>query len=106
MEHAYFKLLHMLSGHPEWALVVVAVGIPARVLTGWGIDQLAAVLLGFGWGVLTFFAVPAIALAGDGPIGAGIRSVRLVGHQWGTQVVGMVYVWLRPIVFIGLPVSA
>ncbi len=24
MEHAYFKLLHMLSGHPEWALVVVA----------------------------------------------------------------------------------
>ncbi|SAK54479.1 DedA family protein [Caballeronia arationis] len=24
MEHAYFKLLHMLSGHPGWALAVVA----------------------------------------------------------------------------------
>ena len=86
-----------------WALLVVLVGIPARVLTGWGIDQVAAVLLGFGWAVVSFFAVPAIALAGEGPIGAGIRSVGLVGRQWGSQLVGMVYVWLRPLVFIGVP---
>ena len=86
-----------------WALIVVLVGIPARVLTGWGADQLAAVLLGFGWAVVSFFAIPAIALAGDGPVAAGIRSLRLVGRQWGSQVVGMVYVWLRPIAFIGVP---
>jgi hypothetical protein len=86
-----------------WAVLVVGVGIPARLLTSWGIDQLAAVLLGFGWAVVSFFAIPAIALAGDGPIGAGIRSLGLAGRQWGTQVVGMVYVWLRPIVYVGLP---
>lgn len=86
-----------------WALLVVVVGVPARILTGWGVDQVAAVLLGFGWAVISFFAIPAIALAGDGPIRAGARSLGLVGRQWGSQVVGMVYVWLRPVVFIGIP---
>ncbi len=86
-----------------WALLVVAVGIPARVLTGWGLDQFAAVLLGFGWAVLSFFAIPAMAISGDGPVHAGMRSLGLVGRQWGTQMVGMAYVWLRPIVFVGLP---
>jgi hypothetical protein len=86
-----------------WALLLVIVGIPARLFTGWGLDQLAAVLLGFGWAVLSFFAVPAIALAGDGPLRAAARSAHLVGRQWGRQVVGMVYVWLRPVAFVGLP---
>jgi hypothetical protein len=86
-----------------WAVIVVIVGIPSRFLTGWGVDQLSAVLLGFGWAVLSFFAIPAIALRGDGPIGAGLRSLRLVGQRWGEQVVGMVYVWVRPTVFLGIP---
>jgi hypothetical protein len=86
-----------------WALIVVVVGIPSRFLTGWGVDQLSAVLLGFGWAVLSFFAIPAIALRGDGPIAAGLRSLRLVGQRWGEQVVGMVYVWVRPALFLGLP---
>jgi hypothetical protein len=30
-----------------WAIVVVVVGIPARLLTSWGVDQLGAILLGF-----------------------------------------------------------
>lgn len=86
-----------------WAVIVVFVGIPSRFLTGWGVDQLTAVLLGFGWAVLSFFAIPAIALRGDGPIAAGLRSLRLVGQRWGEQVVGMVYVWVRPAVFLGIP---
>ncbi len=86
-----------------WAAIVVLIGIPSRFLTGWGVDQLSAVLLGFGWAVLSFFAIPAIALRGDGPIAAGLRSLRLVGQRWGEQVVGMVYVWVRPAVFLGLP---
>jgi hypothetical protein len=89
-----------------WAAIVVVVGIPSRFLTGWGVDQLSAVLLGFGWAVLSFFAIPAIALRGDGPIAAGLRSLRLVGQRWGEQVVGMVYVWVRPTVFLGLPGAA
>ncbi len=86
-----------------WSAIVVAIGVPSRLLTSWGVDQLAAVLLGFGWTVLSFFAVPAIALLGDGPVEAGMRSLRLVGRSWGEQVVGMVYVWLRPAIFVGLP---
>ena len=86
-----------------WALVVLGVGLLSRVGTGYALDQAAAVLLGFGWGVLSFFAIPAIALAGDGPIRAASRSVRLVAGRWGVQVTGMVYVWLRPAIFVGLP---
>jgi hypothetical protein len=89
-----------------WALVVVAVGVPTRLLTSWGVDQLAAVLLGFSWGVLTLFVVPAIALAGDGPIEAARRSVHIVTRRWETQVAGMAYVWLRPVLFVGVPGAA
>jgi hypothetical protein len=86
-----------------WALLVVAIGVPFRSATRWGVDQLAAVLLGFGWTILTLFIIPAIALAGDGPISAAKRSARLVGQRWGTQIVGVAYVWLRPAVFVGVP---
>jgi hypothetical protein len=89
-----------------WGLVVLAVGVPARLLTSWGVDQLAAVLLGFGWGVLSFFAVPAIALTAAGPIAAAERSFHLVKRFWAGQVAGMVYIWLQPVLFIGLPGAA
>jgi hypothetical protein len=86
-----------------WAIVVVVVGIPARLLTSWGVDQLGAILLGFSWGVLTLFVVPAIALAGDGPLEAARHSLHIVTRRWETQVAGMVYVWLRPVLFVGVP---
>lgn len=89
-----------------WAILVLIVGIPARLLTSWGVDQLAAVLLGFGWGVISFFAVPAIALTAAGPIRAAERSWQLVRKFWVGQVAGMVYVWLRPALFLGLPGAA
>ena len=89
-----------------WALVVVAVGIPARLLTSWGVDQLAAVLLGFGWGVISFFAIPAIALTGAGPVRAMRRSWELVRRFWAGQIAGTVYVWLRPALYLGLPGAA
>src|SRR5262245_32270208 len=86
-----------------WALVVVAVGLPTRLLTSWGVDQVAAILLGLSWGVLTLFVVPAIALAGGGPIEAARRSLHIVTGRWETQIAGMAYVWLRPILFVGVP---
>jgi hypothetical protein len=89
-----------------WAVVVVVVGVPARLLTSWGVDQLAAILLGFGWGVLTLFVVPAIALAGDGPIEAARRSLHIVTRRWEMQIAGMAYVWLRPVLFVGVPGAA
>jgi hypothetical protein len=89
-----------------WALFVVLIGIPARLLSSWGVDQVAAVLLGFGWAVISFFAIPAIALMGDGPLQAARRSLHLVRRFWVGQVAGTVYVWLRPALFIGLPGAA
>jgi uncharacterized protein DUF6159 len=86
-----------------WAIVVVAIGIPARLLTSWGVDQLGAILLGFSWGVLTLFVVPAIALAGDGPLEAAGRSLQIVTRRWETQVAGMVYVWLGPVLSSASP---
>ena len=85
-----------------WALVVTLLGIPAKALRT-GVDQLGAVLLGFGWSALSFFVIPAIALSGEGPRRAMLRSARLLGRRWGGQVVGMVYVWVRPAVFMGVP---
>jgi hypothetical protein len=86
-----------------WGLIVIAVGIPARLLTSWGVDQVAVVLLGFGWGVISFFAIPAIALTGAGPLRAARRSLQLVRSFWAGQIAGTVYVWLRPALFLGLP---
>ena len=86
-----------------WGLIVIAVGIPARLLTSWGVDQLAVLVLGFGWGVISFFAIPAIALTGAGPLRAARRSLHLVRGFWAGQIAGTVYVWLRPALFLGLP---
>jgi Family of unknown function (DUF6159) len=85
---------------------VVGIGIPARLTTSWGLDQLAAVLLGFSTAVISFFAIPAMALMGDGPLRAARRSLGLVNRFWARQVAGMVYVWLRPILLSGLPCAA
>src|SRR4051794_38448706 len=86
-----------------WSLLAVLIGIPARLITAWGVDQVATILLGFSLAVIVFFAIPAIALGGDGPLRAARRSVRMVRRLWAGQAAGMVYVWLRPALFIGLP---
>ncbi len=86
-----------------WSLFLLVVAIPARVVTSWGIDQLATVLVGFSIAVVAFFAIPAIALMGDGPVRATRRSLRLVRDFWAGEAAGIVYVWLRPALFLGLP---
>jgi hypothetical protein len=86
-----------------WSVLVVAVSIPARLITRSGIDHITGALLGFGLSVVSLFALPAIALAGDGPLRAAGHSLRLVRRRWATETVGMVYVWARPALLIGLP---
>lgn len=86
-----------------WAAFVVVVGIPARLVTPWGVQQVATVVLGFSLAVIAFFAVPAIALKGDGPRDAARRSIRMVREFWAGEAAGVVYVWLRPALFVGLP---
>jgi len=105
--HSFFR--YVQSEDPELLLQcqqVLAIPMqkaPSRPIEYLNADQLGAILLGFSWGVLTLFVLPAIALAGDGPLEAARRSLGIVTRRWETQVAGMVYVWLRPVLFVGVP---
>src|SRR5204862_477531 len=57
-----------------WAVVESLVGLPSRAVGSWSTEQLGGIVLGFGWNILTFFAIPGIALAGEGPLRTARRS--------------------------------
>jgi hypothetical protein len=89
-----------------WAVVDLAVGVPSRAVGSWTVDQVAVLLIGFGWGVVSFFAIPTIALTGTSPLETARRSLRLVRRRWGDAVYSTVYVWVRAAVVFGLPAAA
>jgi hypothetical protein len=88
-----------------WALVDLAVGVPSRAIGSWTVDQLGVLLIGFGWGLLSFFAIPTIALTGARPLATARQSLRLVRSRWGDAVYNTVYLWLRGVVVFGLPAA-
>jgi uncharacterized protein DUF6159 len=89
-----------------WALVDLAAGLPSRAVGSWTVDQLAVLLIGFGWGVLSFFAIPTIALTGASPLQTARHSLRLVRSRWGDAVYSTVYLWVRAVVVFGVPAAA
>jgi hypothetical protein len=89
-----------------WAVVDLAVGVPSRAVGSWTVDQLTVLLIGFGWGLVSFFAIPTIALTGAAPLATARRSLRLVRSRWGDAVYGTVYLWVRAAVVFGLPAAA
>jgi Family of unknown function (DUF6159) len=89
-----------------WAVVDLAVGVPSRAIGSWSVDQVTVLLIGFGWGVVSFFAIPTIALTGGSPLVTARHSLRLVRRRWGDAVYGTVYVWVRAVVVFGLPAAA
>jgi Family of unknown function (DUF6159) len=86
-----------------WAVVDLAVGVPSRLVGSTTVNQLSALLLGFGWGLLSFFAIPTIALVGSSPWQTARHSLKLVHDHWGDAVYGTVYLWVRAGVVFGLP---
>jgi hypothetical protein len=88
-----------------WALVDTAVGVPSRLVGSWTVDQLGTILLGFGWSLLNFFAIPTIALTGSSAAETARRSVRLVRGHWGDAVYSTVYLWARAVVVFGIPAA-
>src|SRR5690606_25120806 len=88
-----------------WSVLELGFGVPARLIGSWTVDQLAVLLLGFGWALLSFFAIPIIALTGDSPWSTARRSVRLVRGRWGDALYSTVYLWVRAAVVFGLPAA-
>ncbi len=73
-----------------WALVATVVGLIVSFIqnrAGIG-GAVVGRLLDIGWSLVTFLAVPVIALEGTGPIETLKRSASLFKSRWGQQVTG------------------
>jgi hypothetical protein len=81
-----------MSAIAGWALVSVAISTilqTAQEKLGVAGDLLAG-LAGAAWGVLTFLAIPVIAIEGTGPLATVKRCGSLVKRKWGEQITGVV----------------
>jgi hypothetical protein len=72
-----------------WAALSATVGIALNALENQGfVGEIVGRLLAIGWSLITFLAVPVIALEGTGPIQTLKRSSSLFKSRWGAQVTG------------------
>jgi hypothetical protein len=73
-----------------WALLSTTVGLLFSLLENQGgiIGQIVGRLLNIAWSLVTFLAVPVIAIEGTGPIETLKRSGSLFRERWGQQITG------------------
>ena len=73
-----------------WAAVNTAISAVMGVLENQGGigGQIAARLVGMAWSLVTFLAVPVIAIEGTGPFETLKRSASLFRDRWGQQITG------------------
>jgi hypothetical protein len=72
-----------------WALVLTTVNLVISALRSRSpAGAIASGILGAGWSLATFLAVPLIALEGLGPLAALRRSFTLFKERWGEQIAG------------------
>jgi hypothetical protein len=94
-----------LSQIAGWAVIATVVGLVVSVLqnrTGVG-GMILGRLLDIGWSLVTFLAVPVIALEGTGPIETLKRSASLFKSRWGQQVTGNIAIGAAVALFGMLP---
>lgn len=79
--------LRQISG---WAAVSAAISLVMGVLENQGgaLGTIAARLVGMAWSLVTFLAVPVIAIEGTGPFETIKRSGALFRERWGQQITG------------------
>ncbi len=79
-----------LSQIAGWAAVSTVVAIVLSLLENQGglAGAIFGRLLDIGWSLITFLAVPVIALEGTGPVETLKRSASLFKSRWGQQVTG------------------
>jgi len=73
-----------------WAAVSTAISAVMGLLENQGGigGQIAARLVGMAWSLVTFLAVPVIAIEGTGPGGTIKRSASMFRQRWGQQITG------------------
>jgi hypothetical protein len=88
-----------------WAFVSVVVMTVIRAIQErFGIaGAILGGLAGAAWGILTFLAVPVIAIEGTGPIATLKRCGHLVKSRWGEQITGVVTIGAAVALFGFLP---
>jgi hypothetical protein len=73
-----------------WAALSTAISVVMGVLENQGGigGQIAARVVGMAWSLVTFLAVPVIAIEGTGPVETLKRSASMFRQRWGTQIAG------------------
>jgi hypothetical protein len=73
-----------------WAALSTAIGLLMGLLENQGgpFGEIAARLVGMAWALVTFMAVPVLAIEGTGPFGTLKRSATIFKDKWGQQITG------------------
>jgi hypothetical protein len=73
-----------------WAALSTAISVLMGVLENQGgaLGNIAARLVGMAWALVTFMAVPVIAIEGTGPLQTLKRSGSIFRQKWGQQITG------------------
>jgi hypothetical protein len=73
-----------------WAAISTAISVLMGVLENQGgiFGEIAARLVGMAWSLVTFLAVPVIAIEGTGPVETLKRSASMFRERWGQQITG------------------
>lgn len=88
-----------------WAAVSTAISAVMGVLENQGGlgGQIAARLVGMAWSLVTFLAVPVIAIEGTGPFATIQRSASMFRQRWGQQITGNIAIGGAVFIFGVLP---
>ena len=87
-----------------WAALSTTLGVALSALENQGaVGQIVGRVLAIGWSLITFLAVPVIALEGTGPFQTLKRSSSLFKSRWGAQVTGNIAIGGAVFLFGVLP---
>jgi len=91
-----------------WAAVSTAISAVMGLLENQGGigGQIAARLVGMAWSLVTFLAVPVIAIEGTGPFETIKRSASMFKSRWGQQITGNIAIGGAVFLFGMLPAIA
>jgi Family of unknown function (DUF6159) len=97
--------IRQISG---WAAVSAAISLVMSLLENQGgtLGTIAARLVGMAWTLVTFLAVPVIAIEGTGPFETIKRSASLFRERWGQQITGNIAIGGAVFLFGVLPAVA